>query len=70
MYPSSEVCGTCTFATQELSSDTILCEKYGQVSRYHHCSLYQFNLTQKQPPKRRILDTSRFSKEDFSIDEE
>ena len=64
---SSGNCGTCIFS-KEMENDYLNCEKYGKVTRYHTCSNYQFDLTMQQPPKKRTLDTSRFSKEDFSID--
>lgn len=67
MYTSSENCGTCVHST-EINNNYLNCEKHGKVTRYHTCSDYEYDLTMPQPPKRRTLDTARFSKEDFSID--
>ena len=63
----SKKCATCKFGKQLLSSDDIICPKYGLVSENHICRHYDYNRLMKRPPKKRLLNSS-FVKDDFSID--
>ena len=42
-------------------------EKKGLVSRDFCCKHYEYNRLLKRPPKKRNLNTERFSAEDFEI---
>ncbi len=63
-----EKCETCAFATSLSYCGDFLCSKYGAVSPDWLCKKYKVNRFLKKPPKKRKIDTSRFSPDDFSIE--
>ena len=64
----SKICATCKFATHLQSADEYMCLKKGPVSRDNTCKHYEYNRLLKRPPKKRSIDTSRYTADDFSID--
>ena len=64
----AKICATCKYASPLRSVDDCMCMKYGLVSSNYTCKHYDYNRLMKRPPKKRKLNTDRFSAEDFSID--
>ena len=64
----SAICATCQNAKALETENEYLCKKRGVVDRDFTCRKYKLNLMLKRPPKKRILDTSRYKAEDFSIE--
>ncbi len=64
----SKICATCKFASALHSVDDYMCSKNGLVSSNYTCKYYDYNRLMKRPPKKRELNTKRFTAEDFSID--
>ena len=64
----SQICATCKFASPlHAIDDDYMCKKKGLVSRDFCCKHYEYNRLLKRPPKKRNLNTERFSAEDFEI---
>ena len=63
----SKICATCKFATSMHSVDDLMCSKKGLVAPDFSCKHYYLNHLIKRPPRKRILNTSKFSPEDFEI---
>ena len=61
-------CETCAFAIKLDYFDDCLCSKYGAVDPDYLCKKYKINRFLKRPPKKRELNISRYSAEDFSIE--
>ncbi len=72
IYPDSaeisKICATCKFATPLCTVDDFMCQKHGLVSPDFTCKKYDYNRLMKRPPKKRVLNTDRFTQDDFSID--
>ncbi len=64
----SRICATCKFAIPLVTVDDLMCPKYGIVKPDFICKKYDYNRLMKRPAKKRILNTNRFTQEDFSID--
>jgi len=64
----SKKCATCKFGQQLNAVDDVICSKYGLVSGTHICKHYDYNRLLKRPPKKRTIQNSKFSDDDFSID--
>lgn len=64
----TEKCETCAFAVGLEYSGDFLCSKYGAVPPDYLCKKYKINRFLKRPPKKRGLDISRYSSDDFSIE--
>lgn len=63
-----EKCETCAFAVSLEYSTDCLCTKYGPVDSDFKCKKYKINRFLKRPPKKRELNLSRYSADDFSIE--
>ncbi len=63
-----EKCETCAFAVFLEYSKDCLCSKFGAVSPEYKCKKYRVNRFLRRPPKKRELNMSKFSPEDFSIE--
>lgn len=63
-----EKCETCAFAIVMEYSGDCLCSKFGAVSPEHKCKKYKINRFLRKPKKKREIDMSRYSAEDFSIE--
>ncbi len=63
-----EKCETCAFAVLLKYSGDCLCSKFGIVSPEYKCKKYKINRFLKRPPKKRELNFSRYSNDDFSIE--
>lgn len=64
----SKICATCKFASPLRSVEDYMCSKYGLVSSNYTCKYYDYNRLMKRPPKKRKINTSHLTAEDFSID--
>lgn len=64
----SRICATCKFATPLVTVDDLMCPKHGVVKSDFTCKKYDYNRLMKRPSKKRLLNTDRFSQEDFTID--
>ena len=64
----SKICATCKYSSLLCSTDDMMCSKYGVVNQNHSCKKYDYNRLLKRPPRKRQLNTKRFTAEDFSID--
>ncbi len=63
-----EKCETCAFAVLLEYSGDCLCSHFGAVKPDYKCKKYKINRFLKKPPKKRELDMSRYSADDFSIE--
>lgn len=61
-------CETCAFAISLSYSGDCLCSKFGAVEPEYICKHYKINRFLRRPPKKRELNMSRYSAEDFSIE--
>lgn len=64
----SSICATCKFATPLVTVDDFMCPIHGVVNSDFTCKKYDYNRLMKRPAKKRILNTNRFTQEDFNID--
>ncbi len=64
----AENCASCRFAKQVVLTGDYMCEKRGLVKPDFVCKKYSYNVFLKHPPRRRGIDTSKYSPDDFSIE--
>ena len=63
-----EKCETCAYAILLEYSKDCLCSKFGPVPPEYICKKYRINRFLRRPPKKRELNISRYSEDDFSIE--
>jgi hypothetical protein len=63
-----EKCETCAYAITLKYSKDCLCSKFGPVSPEYKCKKYRINRFLRRPPKKREINISRYSQDDFSIE--
>ena len=63
----SKICTTCKFASRLNAVEDLMCSKKGVVSPNFSCKHYYYNRLMKRPPKKRSLNSNRYSAEDFEI---
>lgn len=62
-----KLCRTCEKATELQVTGDYLCKKYGVVNNDYVCGKYKLNKFLPRPPKRRMIDTTKFNIEDFQV---
>lgn len=61
-------CKYCKNGTHIKVSREVFCKDMGVVSQSHICKKYEFDPFKLKVKRMRTLDTTKFSKDDFSID--
>lgn len=61
------MCRFCTKAKPIAGTEDVICSVYGVVSADYCCKKYEYNLLTRTPRRRRELDTSKFTADDFRI---
>lgn len=59
-------CSYCLRATK-LDEDTVLCIKKGVRPIFGRCWRFRYDPCKRIPPKPRVLDFSKYDREDFSL---
>ena len=67
-YDHRPMCLFCTRAKKIPYSEDLLCSKYGAVSKKHSCRKFRYNLIARQVRRKKEVDTSKYTAEDFSLD--
>lgn len=67
-YDHRPMCLFCTRAKKIPYSEDLLCEKYGAVSPEHSCRKFHYNLIAREARRKKDLNTSKYTAEDFSLD--
>jgi len=70
MYSEDKIpmCCSCKHAKRIPLTDDMLCDIHGVVSSNYCCKKYSYNLFLIKSKRKRNLDFSQFSAEDFSIE--
>lgn len=67
-FDHKPMCRFCTRAKPIPYFGDMLCEKYGVVSEDHVCKKFRYNLLAREVRRKKEVDTTKFSAEDFSLD--
>ena len=59
-------CSYCRRGTS-ISSDQILCAKYGVVSALYSCRKFRYDPCKRIPPKMKAVDLQKYQDVDFSL---
>jgi hypothetical protein len=67
--PENPRCNLCVYADQNKTSGNILCEIKGTVPADFVCKKFKYDIFKKTVKPRKKLDKSRFTAEDFSLND-
>ncbi len=68
-FEHKPMCKFCIHAKRIADTEDMLCQKRGTVSQTHACKKFQYNLLAREVRRKKVLDTTKFSAEDFSLDD-
>ncbi|MFI3226182.1 MAG: hypothetical protein R3Y09_02120 [Clostridia bacterium] len=61
-----KLCVYCTFSSDVLDNNNVLCKKRGMVAKNHTCRKYKYDPLKRTPPAR-VKMRKAFKTEDFDI---
>lgn len=66
----TEIEPRCAYCTKGASvgEGRVLCPKKGIVAATSHCGRFRYDPLKRVPPKPAVLDTGKYSDEDFQLD--
>lgn len=67
-FDHKPMCLFCIRAKKIPYAEEMLCSKFGAVPKEHSCKKFKYNLMAREVRRKKDIDTSKFSAEDFSLD--
>lgn len=67
-YDHKPMCLFCRHAQKLPYSEDLLCKKHGAVSPEHSCKKFSYNLIARKARRKKEIDTSKYTAEDFSLE--
>jgi len=57
---SERICAFCELCVPMYDGDTVLCERFGIVSKAHSCKKFSYDPLKRTPPKAQALPTLEY----------